>query len=187
MRHANSKFQLNRFTSWRKATLVSLARNIVIHQSIRTTLARAKAVRPLVEKLVSLAKVNTLAAKREAASILNDHKLVSLLFTEIGPRFAKRASGFSRIINLGARRGDNAQMVVFELTEIKKKEIKKSKKEKKPKEELAQEQGTETALETEKKQESKATVKEKPQDFKKPGRKFLGGFKNIFKKERDSL
>ena len=124
MRHKKQRNLLNRFTSWRKSTLYSLARSLLIHQRIRTTLHRAKAVRPLAEKLISLAKLNTLAAKRQAAKILNDHQLVSMLFSDIGPRFAKRQSGYTRIINLGVRRGDDAKLVIFELTEIKEKKIK---------------------------------------------------------------
>lgn len=89
MRHKIKKFQLNRFTSWRKSTLKSLARSLLIHQSIKTTHLKAQAVKPLVERLISLAKLNTLTARRQAAKILNDHKIVSLLFNEIGPRFAK--------------------------------------------------------------------------------------------------
>lgn len=183
MRHAKKRLQLNRFTSWYDATIKSLARNVLIYQSVQTTLHRAKAVRPTVEKLIVLAKANTLAAKRDAFKILGDHKLVSILFKEIGPRFEKRQSGFTRIINLDKRRGDNAQVVIFELTEIKKKEIKKPKKEKveKPEEEqLPKEEAIE-----EKKHE--AAAKERPPIEKKPTKKFFGGLKNIFKKERDSL
>ena len=188
MRHAKKRLQLNRFTSWHDATLKSLARSIVIHQSIKTTLHKAKAARSVVENLISLAKANTLAAKRQAFKILGDHKLVSLLFNEIGPRFAKRQSGFTRIINLAKRRGDNAQVVIFELTEIKKKEI--IKKPKKEKEEAPVEGGT---IEAGAEEVKEKPVKEKPAEEKKhpvsqkPTKKFLGGLKNIFKKERDSL
>lgn len=179
------RLQLNRFTSWHKATLISLSRSVLIHQTIRTSLRKAKAVKPLLEKLVSLAKNNTLSAKRQAAKILNDHKLVSLLFNEIGPRFVNRNGGYVRLINLGRRRGDNAEMVILELTEIKKKEPKKhkNKEEAGPKEDkslLTQKEGASE----EKKIETEFTVKEKPPIIKKPTKKFLGGFKNIFKKER---
>ena len=179
MRHADARFKLNRFTSWHKATLKSLARNMVIHQRIETTVSRAKAVRPLVEKLVSLAKKNTLNAKREAFKVLGCHKLVSSWFNEAGLLFAKRESGFTRIINLKKRRGDNAQLVIFELTERKIKERKKAKKTKGP----ASEEKIEKIHEGEK----TSQFQEKKDAFKKPARKFLGGIKNIFKKERDSL
>ncbi len=175
MRHADKRSKLNRFTSWNKATLNSLARNIVIHQSITTTISRAKAVRPLVERLVSLAKENTLAAKRQAFRILGSHNLVSGLFNDIGPLFDKRASGFTRIINLKKRRGDNAQLVVFELTERKIKEPKKQKK--------VKEVTPEPSVEETRPQQPK----ERKEEPKKPAKKFLGGIKKIFKKERDSL
>jgi len=178
MRHAKKRLQLNRFTSWYEATIKSLSRNLLIQQSIKTTLHKAKAAQPMVEKLITLARKNTLAAKRQAYQILGDHKLVSVLFNEIGPRFANRASGFTRIINLARRRGDNAQVVLFELTEIKKKEIKKPKKikEEKPVEAPAEEAPKE-----------KPVGEKKPPIVKKPAKKFFGGIRSIFKKERDSL
>ncbi len=192
MRHRKSGVLLNRFTGWRKATLTSLMRNILIYQSIKTSLQKAKAVRPDVDKLISLAKSNTLADKRKAFSMLNDHKLVSTLFSDIGPRFTKKQGGYTRIINLGNRRGDNAQMVIFELTEIKIKEAKKHiKKEKqaKPAEAVEPEGIKEPSVQEHKviKTETEAAGKEKAPVEKKPTKKFLGGFKNIFKKERDSL
>ncbi|MFH1640383.1 MAG: 50S ribosomal protein L17 [Candidatus Omnitrophota bacterium] len=187
MRHSKSRLQLNRFTSWRKATLISLARNLLIHESIRTTKTKAKAVRPLAEKLISLGKKNTLSAKRQAFSILQDHKLVSLLFSDIAPRFGNRIGGYLRILNLGSRRGDNAKMVVLELIEIrKKKKTKKIKTETENKKEQEPEIIKEEPLE-EKKPETGGAVKEKPPITKKPSKKFLGGLRGIFKKERDSL
>ena len=192
MRHRKSKGQLNRFTSWNKATLKSLARSILMQQSIRTTLARAKAVKPLVDRLIHDAKSDTLAAKRKAFEILGEHSLVSLLFKDIAARFKKSNGGYTRIISLGRRRGDNAEMVIFELTEIKKKEVKKAVK--KAKEvSVHDEKKTEEIQEApiaEKKPESMlpaAKEREKPPAVKKPSKKFLGGIKNIFKKERDSL
>lgn len=190
MRHRNKRLQLNRFTSWRKSTLRSMVRNLLIYQRINTTLHKARATVPLLEKVIGLAKENTLNAKRRAFQILNSHQLVSQLFNEIGPRFAKRKSGFTRIIRLAQRRGDNAQVVIFELTEIKEKEVKKHKKEKETKAQEMIEEKTETAKEkpaAEKKPETQAAVKEKPPITKKPTKKFLGGLRNIFKKERDSL
>jgi len=192
MRHKKRRLQLNRFTSWKVATIKSLARNLILHESVKTTLARAKAVRPLAEKLIALAKSNTLSAKREAFKVLGDHKLVALLFNETGPRFAKRASGFTRIINLARRRGDDAQMVIFELTEIKLK-VKKARKEK-AKEASVQETGKaqEGVSQTQEGQEKKSgahesALKDKPPVTKKPSKKFLGGIRSIFKKKSDSL
>lgn len=191
MRHSKARHQLNRFTSWHKATLKALARNLIIHQSIRTTLERAKSSRPLAEKLISLAKTDTLSAKREAFSLLGSHSLVSSLFKEIGPRFTKRTGGYTRIIHLGKRRGDDAEMVIFELTEIKKKETKKPKKAKEAKAQEEKSQiSKDVSPQAHKPEGGTATetvVKEKPPMTKKPTKKFLGGLKNIFKKERDSL
>ncbi|MDD2927558.1 MAG: 50S ribosomal protein L17 [Candidatus Omnitrophica bacterium] len=191
MRHKKKRLQLNRFTSWQDATIKSLARSLLIYETMRTTLHRAKAVRPLAEKLISLAKANTLSAKREAFGILGDHKLVALLFNEIGPRFAKRASGYTRVINLARRRGDDAQVVIFELTEQKPK-VKKAKKAKGAKgEKIEKAAGELPEPETQEKQAEKpreaAAVKERAPQSKKPSKKFLGGIRGIFKKERDSL
>lgn len=142
----------------------------------------------MAEKLISLARRNTLAAKREAQKILNDHALVSKLFNETAQLFTNRTAGFTRIINLGKRRGDNAEIAIIELTEIKKIERKPTKKEKeiKPEEEIRPEVEKEKPS-VEKKPEAKIAVKEKPPSVKKPSKKFLGGLRNIFKKERDSL
>lgn len=136
------------------------------------------------EKLISLAKKNSLSAKRQAYKILNDHKIVSVLFNEIAPRFANRASGFTRIMGLGLRRGDNAEMVILELTEIKQKEIRKPKKEKeaKPKEETMA-----PGEIKERPGEEKPVTPQRPPAKEKPKKKFFGGIKSIFKKERDSL
>lgn len=176
MRHRKQRYQLNRFTSWRRATLRSLARNLLIYQSIKTSLIKAKAVKPIIDRLITLTKENSLASRRQAYKILNDHKLVSLLFSDIGERFNHKASGFTRIIKLGLRRGDNAQMAILELTEIKKrkKAIPKKEKEEKvtPKEPTSKE---------------KPIEEKRPPLVEKPTKGFLRGIKSIFKKERDSL
>jgi len=164
-----------------------------VYQSIKTTQIRARSVRPLVEKLINLAKANTLAAKRRAFAILGDHRLVSILFKDIGPRFTGRTGGYLRILHLGSRRGDGAEMVLLELTEIKKKEIKKPKKQKETKAEAQPTDGqTEETrpVAEEKKTKTEVATKEKeerPPVIQKPSKKFLGGLRNIFKKERDSL
>lgn len=186
MRHAKARYQLNRFTSWRKATVISLAKSLIIHQSIRTTKTRAKAARPLVEKLITLAKQNSLAAKRQAYKVLGDHRLVSLLFGDIGQRFTKKSGGYTRIIGLKSRRGDNAECAILELTAIKKKEL-PSRPEKIKEAKEIKEIKEVTKSEEEKKHVPEPAIKEKPPITKKPAKNFLGGLKNIFKKERDSL
>ena len=143
----------------------------------------------MIEKLISLGKDNSLFAKRQAYRILGNHKLISLLFNDIAPRFTNRIGGYTRILRLGARRGDNAQLVILALTEIKEKEKRpkkiKAETEKKPEPGTIKEERP--LEEKEKKPKTEAAVKEKPPITKKPGKKFLGGLRNIFKKERDSL
>lgn len=193
MRHKQSRHRLNRFTSWRKATLLSLARNLIIKERIVTTRARAMAVRPIVEKLVSLGKDGSLHAKRQAYKMLGDHVLVSLLFKDIAPRFKARTGGYIRILGFGSRRGDNAQMALLELTEIKKKEPKKHKKIKETERESevkpqAAKDSKEKPAEEKKVEPRVATAeKGKPPTAKKPDKKFLGGLRSIFKKKSDSL
>jgi len=195
MRHSKKRLQLGRFGAWRRATLASLARSLFIHQSIRTTKSRAKAAQPLIEKLISLAKENNLAARRRAFKGLQDHSLVNLLFNDIAPRFSARPGGYTRVLGLGPRRGDNAEMAVLELVEIKKKEKKSAKKAKAPEAQAQLEKSkavpekpaaTEKPAE-EKKPEARPKEKEKPPIKKEPSKKFLGGLRSIFKKERDSL
>ena len=192
MRHSKARLQLSRSTSWRKATLRSLSRAVIIHQKIETTSAKAKAVRPLVEKLISLGKKNSLSAKRQAFKILGDHRLVSLLFKDIAVRFGNRAGGYTRIINLGSRQGDNAKLVILALTEIKEKKLKKpkveaEKKEPKKNPEILKEEPQKEEPVEEKKPKTEISVKGKPPISKKPTKNFLGGLRGIFKRERDSL
>ena len=117
MRHKIAGKTLNRKTSHRKATVRDLAKATLIHQRIKTTKVKAKEGRKLVDKLITLGKKGTLAEKRRAFAILCDHKLVSNLFNEISPRFKERNGGYTRIIKIGNRRGDNAEVVLLELTE----------------------------------------------------------------------
>lgn len=189
MRHKKKRLQFNRFTSWRVATLKSIVRSLFIYQSIKTTRAKALAAKSLTDRLITLAKENTLSAKRRAFRILGDHRLVSELFNNIGPRFNNRKSGFTRVLNLAARRGDNAALALLELTEIKKKELKRPQKQKETKEEgINPELTKEKPSLEEKKPKAEAKAPEKPPVVKKIApKKFLGGLRNIFKKERDSL
>jgi large subunit ribosomal protein L17 len=193
MRHNKARNQLNRFTSWRKATILSLARSLFIYQRISTTVARAKAVRSTIDKLITMGKENTLAKKRQAFELLGDHKLVSMLFNDIAPRFNKRQGGYTRLLLLGKRRGDDAQLAILELTEIKEKakKVKKNKdKEARPTstvDESAEKTQSATEKPGEEKSKTETAVRERPPVTKKPAKKFFGGIKNIFKKERDSL
>ncbi len=117
MRHKVSGNRLSRNQSLLKATLRDLAKSVLIDQRICTTRSKAKEGRKLVEKLITLAKKDTLDARRRAFAILCDHALVSSLFKETAPRFKNRMGGYTRIIPFNKRMGDNAEMVFLELTE----------------------------------------------------------------------
>ncbi|MBI3601652.1 MAG: 50S ribosomal protein L17 [Candidatus Omnitrophica bacterium] len=117
MRHQIAGNRLSRNRSLRRATLRDLAKAALIEQRICTTRAKAKQARRLVEKLITLGKKDTLAARRRAFAILCDHASVSSLFKETAPRFKNRLGGYTRIIPFIKRLGDNADMVFLELTE----------------------------------------------------------------------
>ena len=176
MRHRVKTDRLGRFSSLRKATINTLTRAVLINSSIRTTYAKAKAASSQIEHLITLAKANTLAAKRQAYRVLLDHKLVAGLFGEIAELFKTRNSGFTRILKTGARRGDGALMVILELTE-------KPKKLKVQKPHPAKEH----PLKAEEKPHIPKEEKPKVIEKKAPTKKFLGGLRGFFKKERDSL
>jgi large subunit ribosomal protein L17 len=117
MRHGIAGNKLSRNSSLRKATIRDIAKATLIRQRICTTQAKAKEARKLVDKLITMGKKGTLAEKRRAFAILCDHKLVSALFAKTSPRFKDRMGGYTRIIPLGNRRGDNARLAFLELTE----------------------------------------------------------------------
>ena len=117
MRHGIAGNKLGRNSSARRATVRDIAKATLVQQRICTTQAKAKEARKLVDKLITLGKKGTLADKRRAFAILCDHKLVSNLFTKTSPRFKNRVGGYTRIIPLGNRRGDNARLAFLELTE----------------------------------------------------------------------
>lgn len=117
MRHRKEGNRLSRNKSLRAATLRDMARSVLVQERICTTRAKAKEARKLIEKLITLGKKDTLAARRRAFAILCDHNLVSQLFKETAPRFKSRAGGYTRIIPYQNRLGDNAQLAFLELTE----------------------------------------------------------------------
>lgn len=119
MRHRNRRSKLGMKTSHRKATLRNIARSLLKYQRIEISLARAKEVRRLVEHLITLSKDDTLNSRRRAYDILSSRDLVGRLFKETAPLFKNRASGYTRIIPIGFRRGDGASMCLLELTERK--------------------------------------------------------------------
>jgi len=118
MRHGIAGRKLGRNQTLRKATMRDLAKATLLSQRICTTKMKAKEARKLVDKLITLGKKGTLADKRRAFAVINDHKIVKSLFDDIAPRFAARNGGYTRIISLANnRRGDNAEMAFLELTE----------------------------------------------------------------------
>jgi large subunit ribosomal protein L17 len=132
MRHLVKDKKLGRNSSQRKALLRSLVTSFLEKERIKTTLAKAKATRPLAEKMITLAKKNSLHTRRQALSFVYKKSVVKKLFEDIGPRFSERPGGYTRIVKIGPRAGDGAEMAVLELvgTEFKKKEKKKSVKDK---------------------------------------------------------
>lgn len=117
MRHRKKGRKLSRSPAHRKATLRNLAANLFRHGRIRTTTAKAKEVRPFAERLITLARRGDLHARRLAISRLRDTEAVGVLFEEIGPRFAERPGGYTRILKLGTRKGDAAEMALIELVD----------------------------------------------------------------------
>jgi large subunit ribosomal protein L17 len=117
MRHRKSGRQLNRNSSHRKAMFRNMAASLIEHGSIKTTVPKAKELRGIVEPMVTIAKQDTVAKRRQAFDRLRDKAGVGKLFTEIGPRFANRPGGYTRILKCGMRPGDNAPMAIIEFVE----------------------------------------------------------------------
>jgi len=117
MRHARAGKKLGRDASHRKALYANLACALIEHGRIRTTEAKAKAVKPVAEKMITLGRRGDLSARRQAAAYLRSRDVVHKLFTEVAPRFADRPGGYSRIVKLGPRQGDAAEMVYLELVD----------------------------------------------------------------------
>ncbi|MCJ7592510.1 MAG: 50S ribosomal protein L17 [Woeseiaceae bacterium] len=117
MRHRNSGRKLGRNSSHRKAMYRNMAASVIRHETIRTTLPKAKELRRVVEPLITLAKEDSVANRRLAFNRLRDKEVVGKLFTEIGPRCKARPGGYLRILKTGPRPGDNAPMAIVMLTD----------------------------------------------------------------------
>lgn len=117
MRHRHGLRKLNRTSSHRQAMFRNMCVSLLTHEAIKTTLPKAKELRRVVEPLITLAKEDTLANKRLAFARLRDRDLVVKLFAEIGPRFKERNGGYTRILKMGFRQGDNAPMAFMELVD----------------------------------------------------------------------
>ena len=145
MRHRVAGKKLGRTTAHRMMMFRNMVTSLLDKERIRTTLERAKAVRPIAERIITLGKRETLHARRQALAFVRDPAVVSKLFDTIAPRFSQRPGGYTRIIRLGFRDGDGAQMAIIELIGS---EFKPSKKEKKG----SKKSSKETAAEDEKKE-----------------------------------
>ena len=154
MRHRKGGFKLQRNPSARRALLRGLATNVIERDRIVTTVTKAKAVRPWVEKMITLGKRDTLHSRRQAAAFLQTPEAVKKLFDTLAPRFSQQDGGYTRIIRLGPRKGDGAEEVVIEIlgTELKKRaEERRKRKEERLK---RQQEESESAEEVEKAPES---------------------------------
>lgn len=117
MRHRKSGRQLNRNSSHRQAMFRNMAASLVEHESIKTTLPKAKELRRVVEPLVTMGKEDNVAKRRLAFARLRDKAAVGKLFTDLGPRFSSRPGGYTRIMKCGMRPGDNAPMAIIEFVD----------------------------------------------------------------------
>jgi large subunit ribosomal protein L17 len=117
MRHARGYRRLNRTHEHRKALFANMAGSLIEHEQIKTTLPKAKELRPIVEKLITLAKRGDLHARRQAAAMLKEDKDVAKLFEVLGPRYKDRQGGYIRVLKAGFRYGDMAPMAIIEFVE----------------------------------------------------------------------
>lgn len=194
MRHQKARTRLSRNSTLLKATMRDMAKAVLIQQRICTTKPKAKEARKLVDRLITLGKKGTLSAKRRAFAVLCDHDLVSRLFNSIAVRFNARQGGYTRIIPLGHRRGDNAQLAYLELTEKDKVIISKKKTEAQSKSQIKTKQPEDGTAEKKKTTPPKietppaahskkdVVIREKP----KGGPKFLSGIRRMFTKKPPS-
>ena len=115
MRHKKSGFKLKRNISARRALFKGLVTSVIEEERIITTVAKAKAVRPLVDKMITLAKRDTLHTRRQAAAFLETPAALKKLFDKLGTRFGQRTGGYTRVVRLGFRKGDGAEQAMLEL------------------------------------------------------------------------
>ena len=117
MRHRVAGYKLNRETSHRLALYRNLVTDLLRYERLQTPVAKARAVQPIAEKIITLSKIDSVYHRRLAAADLYDKKIVQKLFDVIGPRFVERPGGYTRVVRLGKRLGDAAEMAVIELVE----------------------------------------------------------------------
>jgi large subunit ribosomal protein L17 len=129
MNHKSGINRLGRSSAHRKALLAAITRSLFNYERVQTTLAKAKESKRLAEKLITRARTDSVHNRRIASRTLTDARIINKLFTDIAPRYAQRAGGYTRIIKLGKRFGDATEMVVLELLDKKDRERKRKKKE----------------------------------------------------------
>lgn len=117
MRHGISGRKLNRTSSHRKALLMNLSNSLIKHEQIKTTLPKAKELKPFVEKMITLGKKGDLHNRRQAISILRDLEVVNKLFSDLAKRYENRNGGYTRIMKFGFRSGDASPMAIIELVD----------------------------------------------------------------------
>jgi large subunit ribosomal protein L17 len=117
VRHHRSGKKLGRDSAHRKALYSNLAGSLIEHGRIKTTVAKAKAVRPIAEKMITLGRRGDLAARRQALAYLRSNDIVHILFAEVAPRFTDRPGGYTRIVKVGPRAGDAAEMAYLEFVD----------------------------------------------------------------------
>ena len=117
MRHGNGLRKLNRTSAHRKAMLQNMMNSLIAHEAIKTTVPKAKELRKVIEPMITLSKVDSVANRRLAFARLRDDASVAKLFTDLGPRFKARPGGYTRILKMGFRVGDNAPMAFVELVD----------------------------------------------------------------------
>jgi len=117
MRHQRAGRKLGRDSAHRKALYANLTASLIEHGRIKTTVAKAKEVRPVAEEMITLGRRGDVPARRQALKFLRSQDVVHKLFSEVGPRFSDRPGGYSRIVKLGPRQGDAAEMAYLELVD----------------------------------------------------------------------
>jgi large subunit ribosomal protein L17 len=169
MRHQKKRIKLGRTAEHRKALLANQVCSLIEHQRIKTTLAKAKAVRPLAERMVTLGKNGSIHARRTALATLRQKSAVKKLFDDIAPRSAERNGGYTRIVKLGQRKSDSASMAFIEWVDMAEVVEEKPAEEKKAKRKEAEAKSTKAESETvTPKEEEPATKEEKTPEAPAP-------------------
>jgi large subunit ribosomal protein L17 len=186
MRHNRQTHRLGRTHTERKALLEGLVTNLLKAQAIKTTVQKAKAAQRLADKVISLGKKDSLAARRQVFSYLQDRTLTTKLFKDVAPRFKDRQGGYTRILRLGRRKGDGADLALLELTEkeiiVKAAPKSKAKKEEKTHDHTTHEHGHEHAHEHHGHEADESSTPKKRVEAPKPDKTQGKGFlKNIGK------